>query len=74
MIEVQQMPARLARTLREIADATLSDHAGRAVEIELSTDPHDAPGDCAPDAREDTSEDTHDGTLEARAIVSRWTR
>ncbi len=74
MIEVQQMPVRLARTLREIADATLSDPAGRAVEIELSTDPDDAPGDCAPDARNVTCEDTSDGTREARAIVARWTR
>jgi hypothetical protein len=38
MSSVQEMPARLSRTLREIADATLADKRGRAVEIELSTD------------------------------------
>jgi hypothetical protein len=62
MSSVQEMPARLSRTLREIADATLADKRGRAVEMEISTDPSDAPAD----VREECA-------AEIQEIVKRWT-
>lgn len=60
-MNVQEMPARISRTLREIADATLADKRGRAVELEISTDPSDAPAD----VREECA-------AEVQEIVKRW--
>ena len=76
------MPARISRTLREIADATLADKRGRAVEMEISTDPSDAPSDqlmLAPGETvvnvsvEYTDYDGASRVAGAQEIVARWT-
>lgn len=80
-MNVQEMPARISRTLREIADATLADKRGRAVELEISTDPNDMPSDqllLAPGETvvsvtvEYTEYDGASRVAEAQEIVRRW--
>ena len=59
---ITQLPARMRDRLRELSDAARGDADGRAVELEISTDPSDAPAD----VREECG-------AEVQEIVARWT-
>lgn len=58
---ITQLPACARDRLRELSDAARGDADGRAVELEISTDPSDA----SADVREECS-------AEVQEIVKRW--
>lgn len=80
-METQQITRRTAHKLREIAEASLGDPDGCAVELEISTDPNDMPSDqllLAPGETvvsvtvEYTEYDGASRVAEAQEIVRRW--
>jgi hypothetical protein len=79
---ITQLPARMRDRLREVCDAARGDADGRAVELEISTDPSDAPSDqlmLAPGETvvnvsvEYTDYDGASRVAGAQEIVKRWT-
>lgn len=78
---ITQLPARMRDRLRELSDAARGDADGRAVELEISTDPNDMPSDqllLAPGETvvsvtvEYTEYDGASRVAEAQEIVRRW--